>query len=290
MMVINDGGLAPGIYFSLSAERYHKDRAISRSDMVNLIDTPFTYWEKSWMNAERKRNDATDEQDYGEAFHTLLFEPAKFSSRYHIVAMDEWDQSKQMIAHDDYFKIVESIKVLRAGRDSKLFLSGGMPEVTIVFDFNGVRYRVRIDLLTPAIATVDFKTIFSLEEWHLKQAFKKYGYDIQIFLYKLAIIRFKQQLLLGEAHVYGHVDPAFLSKFMASKTLEFIFIFQRKTPPYPFELLMPEDDTELSGERRASDATIIFRENFERYGTARWPVCEGRAKTFSMIYGIKDSA
>ncbi len=289
MTIINDGGLKPGIYFDLPAKKYHEDRALSRSNLIDLLDTANTYWVKSWMNPERStKKISSDDMDYGEAFHTLLFEPKKFSSRYQVVPIDAWDVRKEKIEYDDYFAMVESIKVLRAGKDSKLFLSGGLSEVTIVFDFNDVRYRVRIDFLTPAIACVDFKTTFSLSEWKLKQSFEKFGYDIQIFLYKLAILCFRRQLAAGEASIYGKVAPEFLRKFMAAKLAEFIFIFQRKTPPYPFLPLMPEDDTEENGQRRASEATEIFIANFNKYGTKPWPVCEGKIKSFSMSYGIRE--
>src|SRR3982750_1829488 len=83
-------GLKPGIYFGLAAELYHKDTALSRSDLVNLLDTPNSYWVNSWMNKNRPARIATDPMEYGEAFHTLLFEPEKFNRTYQILPIDEW--------------------------------------------------------------------------------------------------------------------------------------------------------------------------------------------------------
>lgn len=283
-------GLKPGIYFNLSEEVYHKDPALSRTDLVRLLDTPFSYWEYSVFNAARKRPSPGEEQEYGAAFHMQLFEPKRFEKTYRIVPVDKWDANKLILSLEDYERIVESIRVLKKGRDSNLFLSGGLPEVTIVFrDIEtGMMFRTRHDYFTPVVTT-DFKSAFTLADHHLKSAFERFGYDIQLYLYKLARKRIRQMLRAGEAHVYGDCDPEWFKKFMASEMDEFIFIFQRKTRPYPFQPLMPEDDTEDDGARRMYDAVKIYRKNYERYGEKEWPVCEGTVKRFSKFFGTRDN-
>lgn len=279
--------LEPGIYFNLPAEVYHADYALSRSDIVALGDTPYTYWENSPLNPERKAKSSTDAMDYGQAFHYLLFEPKLFEKKYQVVPIDAWDINKKKIQHEDYYAMVESIKVLRAGASSNLFLSGGMPEVTIVFDDHGMRFRCRHDYFTP-VCSVDFKTAYTLHVQHIKKDFDRYGYDVQMYLYKKSRQRFKEQFSAGQAHVFGNVDPAIFNKFMSSEINEFIFIFQRKTPPYPFIPLMPEDDTEESGFEKTLRAIDIYKNNMAKYGHKPWPVCDGKIKPFSMHYGIRE--
>lgn len=282
-----NSGLEPGLYLNLPPASYHADSALSRSDIVNLLDTPNTYWTNSSMNPERSRKPASDPMEYGEAFHYLLFEPKEFAKLYQVVPIDEWDISKKKIQHEDYFAMVESIKVLRAGADSSLFLSGGMPEVTIVFDDNGQRFRARHDYLTPVVS-VDFKTAWTLHEGHIKKDFDRFGYDVQMALYKRSRRRFREQYLAGEAHVYGDIDHDFFNSFMAGRMDEFIFIFQRKTAPYPYLPLMPEDDTEENGGAKIYRAVESYQSNLRKYGHKPWPVCDGKVKPFSMFYGVRE--
>lgn len=280
--------LEPGIYFGLPAEIYHSDPALSRSDIVNLLDTPFSYWSHSFMNPNRERNEASEAMQYGEAFHYLLFEPQLFEKLYNVIGADAWEEGKKKIKRDDYFAMVEMIKVLRAGRDSSLFLSGGYPEVTIVFDHQGRRYRTRHDYLTPVLTT-DFKSSYTLHEGHIKKEFDHRGYDVQMRLYKLSRERWKQQFKAGEAHVFGDVDRAFIAKFLAQEMNEFIFIFQRTKAPYPYVALMPEQDTENSGDDKIFKAVKIHDKYLISHGTKPWPVCEGNVRPFSMFFGMRES-
>lgn len=281
-------GLEPGIYFNLPARIYHNDPALSRSNIMALNDTPFTYWDQSWMNAERKPPKAgSEEMAFGEAFHCQMFEPERFERDYFVFPSDAWETGRQMISKEEHDRIVSAIKVLRSNKDSRLLLSGGIAEVTIVFDDYGLRFRTRHDYLTP-VMTVDFKTTFSLAQWHLKKAFDKYGYDVQMALYKRARRRLKEQFQAGQAHIFGHVDEEWFTKFMSSEFDDFVFIFQRSTTPYPYEALLPEDDTESSGAAKIEKGVDIYKRNMAKFGAKPWEVSDGKLKRFSMTWGIVD--
>ena len=279
--------LEPGIYFDLAEEVYFRDSSLSRSDLVKLLDSAGGYWKDSWMNTRRESKQPNDEMSYGKAFHYLLFEPHKFKEKYAVVPIDEYPFGKEMIKYEKYFAIMESIAVLRQGRDSSMFLSNGIPEVTIVFDDGGLRYRVRIDYFTPVCST-DFKTTRSLQDGHIKNEFHQRGYDIQMALYKRARVRFKEQWEAGEASVYGTVDAKLFERFLRSEMNEFLFIFQRTTKPYPFRPLMPEDDTEQSGITKIAKASHIYMEHMRKYGTNEWPVSEGIVQPWSMFFGTRE--
>lgn len=282
-------GLEPGIYFGLANEVYQDDPALSRSDLVKLLDTPRSYFDFSWMNPDRKSKKKSDEMEYGEAFHCLLFEPREFEKRYMVWPIDEYNAAKKRIEQKEYFRIVESIKVLREGQESGLFLKGGIGEVTIIFEDDGLLFRARHDYLTP-LFTVDFKTSRGLHDELLKRSFREYGLDIQCALYRRSRVRFKQQYAAGEAHVYGNVDPKFFDNFINSGSDEFQFIFQRKEEPFPYEPIWPADDTFDSGENKIIKARKVFNYYMEMYGTMRrWPACTGKSKEFSMFFGSRDN-
>jgi hypothetical protein len=281
--------LKPGIYFGLNEDIYHNDPALSRSDIVKILDSANTYWMNSWMNPRREKKVKSDEMIYGSAMHALLFEPKDFYKRFFIFPTEKWDSDRRLLVADaDYTSMVESIKVLRVGKDSSLFLEGGIPEVTLVFDYNGVRYRIRIDYFGIVVST-EFKTARSLDEGYLKKEFRERGLHIQYKLYTLGRKRFKEQYEAKEAHIYGKVDEKFFRRFMAEEMNDFIFVFQRKTPPFPFLPLMPEDDTGDRGAQDIEKASRVYAQYMQTYGpNVPWPVSEGRVKRFSMIYGIQD--
>lgn len=281
-------GLLPGIYFGLKEEVYHADRALSRSDIVRMLFTPNAYWKESWMNPARKKRDKTPEMIYGAAFHCLLFEPEQFDSRFFMWGVTPGRPDRPVITESEFNTLVASIKVLRAGTDADLFLRNGMPEVTIVFDYDGIRYRVRHDYLG-LIITTEFKTARTLEEGYLKKEFRDRGLDIQMALYVLSRICFKEQYRMGKAKVYGNVDPAWFNKFLNADTNDFVIIFQHKTDPHPFEPLLPDMETQGRGQKKIDKMAHIYREYMENYGpTCPWPVSQGKIRDFSMIYGIAD--
>lgn len=282
-------GLEPGIYFGLANEVYQDDPALSRTDIVHLLDTPRTYWDRSWMNADRQRKRRSDEMEYGEAFHCLLFEPREFEKRWMVWPIDEYSAHKKRIEQKDYFRIVESIKVLREGEESGLFLKGGQGEVTIIFEDDGMLFRARHDYFTP-LFTVDFKTTRGLHDELLKRSFREYGLDVQCALYQRSRRRFKEQYAKGEAHVYGDVDPKFFDNFLQAGSDEFQFIFQRKDEPYPYEPLWPANDTFDSGYDKIAKARKVFNQYMGTYGAARrWPACTGKSREFSMFFGKRDN-
>lgn len=287
--IIQPVGLEPGMYFGLPAELYHNDPAISRSDLVNLIDTPRTYWANSHLNPNRERKKKPNkEAEYGEAMHWLLFEPKEFKRRYAIIPYEEMCNTKKNLTSTEFEQMKAQVEVLRECEDSSLFLRGGYPEVTIIFDYAGLRFRTRHDyLMIPS--TCDFKTTYTLNEYHIRKEFRERGLDIQMALYKLSRRVFKEQFRTGKAGVYGHVDPKWFQRFMEESLNDFTFVFQRTTEPYPAEPIWPSEDTEDTGLNRIERAVKVYIHNVQKYGySKRWPASRGKLREFSMNYGFKD--
>lgn len=293
--------LALGIHFGVPEKIYRRDPALSRSDLVNLLDSPRTYYDKSPMNPARK-DDSGKQKDYmlfGEAFHTALFEPEKFKERYNVLVSGQFNDGTgptKILTIEQFERIRDAVTVIREGEDSSLFLSGGYGEVVIIFQYAGLRFKTRHDYFTIA-STTDFKTTHTLHEGVIKREFEKFGYDIQLALYKLSRRELKKELakpagqsqyrIYGSAHA-GEKRKEFMRKFVEEPIDEFTFIMQRTTAPYPYEALLPDDQTENIGMGRIAQACAIYQYNMHTYGpTKPWPACDGKIKEFSMIYGIK---
>lgn len=86
---------------------------------------------------------------------------------------------------------------------------GGAPEVTMVYEYRGVRLKARFDYLYPTLA-IDLK---SYRPWTrsgsllaaIKSAIEKMGYDIQSAAYRRAFEAMRDLYEAGELQVYG--DP-----------------------------------------------------------------------------------
>lgn len=73
---------APGIYFGMPEDEYHRDRSLSASGIKDIHVTPLTFWMKSGFNPNRS-DDSTEPKERGKAFHTRLLEGAEaFQARY----------------------------------------------------------------------------------------------------------------------------------------------------------------------------------------------------------------
>ena len=283
-------GLKPGIYFGLAPEVYHRDPALSRSNLLSLLRCPAEYWHNSWMNPDvvRKVVKPSPDMEYGEAMHMMLFEPDRFHKTYQPVPGSLLDNSRKPIAHESYMAMAQAAAVVKKAPTSSMFLAGGWPEVTIVFEKDGFLFRTRHDYLSVNLTT-DYKTTYSLETGKLRWAFAQYGYDIQVALYRWSRIILRQQIKDGTAHVYGKPDSKLFRRFLESEMDGFINIFQTKEAPYPFRVLAASEDTQAAGEDRIAAAMRIYSHNLQEFGTKPWTVSSGEIEEFSMAYGVKSS-
>lgn len=74
--------LEDGIYFDLPEEIYFKVEALGSTDLMRMRVSPATFWNKSWLNEERKDEEPTDAQVLGRAYHCARLEPDRFALDY----------------------------------------------------------------------------------------------------------------------------------------------------------------------------------------------------------------
>lgn len=72
---------APGIYFDMPEEQYHKAPALSSSGIRNLLVSPLDYWTNSHLNPAYV-DEKTPAMILGTAMHRRLLEPDRFAKMY----------------------------------------------------------------------------------------------------------------------------------------------------------------------------------------------------------------
>lgn len=70
-----------GLLAGLSNDEHHADPAIGASGLKLLEQSPLHYWD-AYINPEREKREPTLAMRMGTAWHTAVFEPQEFSSRY----------------------------------------------------------------------------------------------------------------------------------------------------------------------------------------------------------------
>lgn len=163
-----------GIYIGLPMDDYLADKAISSSDIKNLLQSPLLYWKNSHMNPKNQVDDdkkfadsKADGASLGTYVHDILL---KQPVKYHIKPDGMKFTNKDGIAwrnnipvsdiivtqemHDAAMDIVDACKFHGIDKD----FEGGIAEVSIFWTVNGRRCKARVDYLRPDMA-IDIKTL-----------------------------------------------------------------------------------------------------------------------------------
>lgn len=195
-----------GVYFGLSETEYFNEPRIGSSLLRTLIDSPVRFWFDSYLNPVPKPQKEKKNLNAGKIFHKLLLEgdralAADFAimpPHLHTASAEykRWrdSQIRPIIKESD---VNEARRVLmyltRKGQVLKQFLSGGYPEVSILWtDERGLKRASRIDYLKIG-QLIDVK---SFEDWHDDPAhcakyFWKYKVFVQLmdYMHALAVAR-----------------------------------------------------------------------------------------------------
>lgn len=98
-----------GIYKDLSNEDYHKDPAISRSGVMDFLESPYKYWSNR-LTDKKPIKEETEAMAFGTAFHTLMLEPEKFVDNYIVEPERVFLKYDGKEAYEAYKKLLEDIK------------------------------------------------------------------------------------------------------------------------------------------------------------------------------------
>lgn len=174
-------------------------------------------------------------------------------------------------------EVVERIEISAAmiENDPQLgkCFTGGYPEVSVIWQENGVFFKARLDYLKPR-AIVDLKTFENFKRKNVESAI--YGsmanekYHIQASFYMeqaaKAIVR-----LVKQGKVFGCHDKEFLSKLSKAQDHDFYFVFQQKgLVNIARGAKFPRNSMFSCGQVAIEEAITIYKRCLETFGTDPW--------------------
>lgn len=205
----------------------------------------------------------TKEMKIGTAIHAATLEPDLFKNDY--VLSEKFDlrtkagkAGKILFKHAHQSKIIidlNEMEVIENCRDSlmrnpifKEFHNQGEKEVSFFLDLDGMKQKVRTDLLTPEFI-VDIKTIDKLGN------------------FKNSLVKFKYHL--SEA-MYTRI----VSEFMGQE-YKFLFAVVERTPPYACVIYESSEDIKNAGKKLYGSALKSYKscllDGFNRIETLEFP-------------------
>ena len=186
--------------------------ATSRSEVKDAYDGP-----RSWALGKKRADDSTKSTGFGNIVHSLVCDPDEFPLRYILEPSLDNRLTKagkeaasprstesykddvqrllsvhpngQIITLDDYEKAKACRDALKCHPEANrlLFTKRIEAEVTITFEYQGVKFKIRPDVVAEdhdgMLAVVDLKTCNDVSPQAFKRAVTKYGYDFSPWLY-----------------------------------------------------------------------------------------------------------
>lgn len=203
-------------------KNYHSRPEYSKSMLWQYMKSPLDYWIYHHSDNPPSR-EPTASMELGSALHMRVLEPSRFNDVYHICS--DKDPKKptaaQLKAKKPSEKTLEQIKawsLFQKGLEDKIILSAEdslkveraasalekhpvasdlleratYKELTIIYNYGGLRMRSRIDALIKTdgeVVVLDLKTAKKADAKGFKYAVRDYGYDVQDFLYSYAVAK-----------------------------------------------------------------------------------------------------
>lgn len=229
----------PGIYFGLDEDDYHADPALGSTDMKKLADSPPDYWFESSYNPMREPSEDTPSRLFGRAVHKFVLEgrgafeaayaPTDFSGSTKDGKAERAaiaDMGKTPIKRADWNRIMMAGTIMRSNPHISTAFLGGMPEVSVFWERDGIRRKNRFDFLKPR-AVVDLKSNSNKSKRHFPESCRRqiaeYRYDVQCAHYSEG--RAVVPDLIASGAVYGDHDGQWLKKVAEAREWAFVWIF-----------------------------------------------------------------
>lgn len=291
-----------GIYFGLSNEEYHNDRAIGCSNIKDLLTSPSDYWWNSPFNPQRE-SEPTKAMELGTALHCLLMEPKKFEQEYIILpkleinsnfykiesqkpnflqnfalrkAKDaktfEYIGSKQDISEKDFNHIKTAVDRVKSLSTARELLKSGVSEVSIFWKDKetGLMCKCRHDYLTPW-HSVDYKSMADkISKNKINKTIAEYQYYLQDAWYLEGLKRIKEFLIKNNVIAPQGVNQNWWKAFLETEKQDFIFLFQSKKQPFTVRLKTFGEDVREAALNKCKEALEIYVRSYEKYGVDEW--------------------
>lgn len=159
--------------------------------------------------------------------------------------------------------------------------TGGAPQVTIIWEADGILCKARLDYLKPR-AIVDLKTITSFDkplEIAIAREIASRKYHIQAAFYDEAVAQMPR--LAAAGRVFNPPGGSRWLDLITGEEKQFLFVFQRKgVAPTAEGVVLPKSGTTFQiGQREVENGKELFKTCVEKYGLDVPWVNDGLIKT-----------
>lgn len=233
---------ADGIYFGMSDVVYHADRALGSTGIKKLIGNAPDFWWESWMNPARPADDDTPAKVFGRQLHKCVLEGAEAFKDGHAPQYgkgntkegkaeiaDIVETGKVPVKFAEYGKILAASAFIRANKTLANAFENGMPEVSIFWTVDGIRYKARFDFLK-LNAITDLKSLSNPMGKEFTRACRDAiaSYDYLVSAEHYCEGRRQMKRLVEAGQVFGDHDPEWLQRVAANEVFAFVFVFWQK--------------------------------------------------------------
>lgn len=288
---------APGIYFGLAEEEYHRDPSLGSSSLKQLFHSPPSYWYGSQWNPRRKVKADTRGQVRGSAMHKLLYESVAAFDRIYVCGPRPDDSmsaaekgaltkaanasaakaGKTLLPADDFDQIVMAHAMITKNPRLADVFKGGAGEVSVFWRAGYVPLKARLDYLKPR-GIGDGKGVANQYEKNFPEACRdaiaRYRYDMQAAHYldgRAMIPR-----LVADGCVHGDHDAELLKRIAASEKWAWQWVFyQTEGAPITWsKILSPQNPMVEFARGHVRAAIENYSANLKQFGTDMWLLIE----------------
>lgn len=244
----------------------HYERKLQRKDFPNALATI-----EDLRGALRKIEMAVSGKK-----EELIARVKSSSTRFQI-----WDDlvdaqqktGKTILNPDDYDRILIAAAMIQKNPALAKCFEHGVPEVSIFWEVDGVRFRARIDYLR-LNSSIDLKSFTNPMNRPMAQAiessFWNNRYDLQASLYLTA--RTVMRRFIREGRVFGAVDREWLKKVADVEDDVFVFVFFKMEGATVTRGKWIRRGGHIDGAAGVivERAANIWRENYKIFGEEMW--------------------
>lgn len=243
-----------GIYFNLPEAEYHSLDRLSSSGIRQLLVNPTCYWANF---IDPNRNTESAAKNVGKLFHNFFLKTSGYQF--------EDKKKPNYVAWADVCKAREILDRLP---DVAYLFEGGWPEVSILYEIDGVPMKSRIDYLTHS-RILDLKTSgrqFNDFNIFCRDLFYSNKVYLQLMLYAQAIEAAQ------DLPVFGTPEQVTFFKNIDLKLLAAVVVHQ-KTPLAKVLALNSQKCPDLFklGQTEIKKAVDLYRDCKSEYGKQFWP-------------------
>lgn len=291
-----------GIHFGLDETLYHADEGIGSTQIRQLARNPEDYWYYSAMNPKRPPDKSTPGQLRGSAMHCFLFYgEATFDARYMrgpdqdgMTTTEKGASTKaanakaaslglECLKADHYDRAVIASAMIKKNPNLAVAFEGGMSEVSIIYEKDGVRRKARLDYLKLR-GLGDLKGCANRFDKEFGGAcigdITNYHYHEQMSWYMDA--RAEIPKLVADGAVHGDHDPEWIKKLAAAKAWgwQWVFIQTEGAPITWSKSISPANPMVEIGRLANKRGIDNFKAYVDKYGREQWVKVEPVTELF----------